>query len=184
MSTQPVQPYRRRRQFIVDKQFQSRFVLRFLLIVVASILCSHLITLGFIKLRDLSAGSSQSLMYLSTAIQPSLSFTRVFEVLWLPLLISGLLGCLLVAVLGIFFSHRIAGPLFNLKRMMQQVEDGNLDVKMCIRNHDEFHDVEEAFNRMVTGLRAHMQELEQVVDRLPEDKRKELAKILRDMRVN
>jgi nitrogen fixation/metabolism regulation signal transduction histidine kinase len=182
MQPQSNRPYKRR-QLIVDRPFQQRFIWRFLLIVVGSILLSNLVTLGFFKLRDLSDSASQNLSYFTDTIHTTLAFSRVFQVLWLPLLISGLLGCILVAVLGIFFSHRIAGPLFNLKRVMRQVEEGNLNVMMKIRNKDEFHDVEEAFNRMVGGLKFLLQDLENAVQNLPEDKKHEFEKILKEMQL-
>jgi len=151
-------------------------------IVIASILFSHWVTLGYLKVREMINPSSQSLVYLANTLNDNLAFTRFFDVLWMPLTFSAVLGSLLVLIFGVLYSHRIAGPIFNLKRMMSQVAEGNLDVMMRIRNKDEFHDVQDAFNRMVTGLKTHLEDLEEAVRKLPEPSRKEFEALLVELR--
>ncbi|MCK5219466.1 HAMP domain-containing protein, partial [bacterium] len=115
----------------------------------------------------------------ANAFSPTLVFARVLDILWLPMLFSTLLGSILIVIISLFYSHRIAGPLYNLKRMMRQIEKGNLNGIMKIRKNDEFHDVEEAFNRMLTGLKNRQEVLEKAVANLSEPGKSKIEKILK-----
>ncbi len=57
-----------------------------------------------------------------------------------------------VAVLGVLFSHRIAGAVYALKRTIKAINDGK-DVQLRLRQDDEFQDLVEGFNQMVSRLR-------------------------------
>jgi nitrogen fixation/metabolism regulation signal transduction histidine kinase len=183
MSEEKEKIIHRRKQFIVEKRFQHRVIWQFVGVVIVSIFTSHIITIAYFKIKEMIAPSSQDLMYFANTINETLAFSRVVEILWVPLLISALVGSVLIISMGIFFSHRIAGPLFNLKRMMKQIEKGNLNVTMRIRKDDEFHDVEDAFNQMVKGLQSHLRKLETAVAGLSGSHRTEMQKILRELNI-
>ncbi|MCK5243258.1 HAMP domain-containing protein [bacterium] len=150
---QPANRSNRRRQFIVAKGFQHRIIWHFIGVVIISILFSHAISLGYLKLREITQSSGRDFIYLAGNAQETLAFSSLLDVLWLPLLISALVGILIIVIFGLLYSHRIAGPLFNLKRNMRQVGEGDLNACMQIRKNDELHDVEVAFNQMVKGLK-------------------------------
>jgi nitrogen fixation/metabolism regulation signal transduction histidine kinase len=57
-----------------------------------------------------------------------------------------------LTLLGISFSHRVAGVMFSIKRTIRQINEG-MDVQLKFRAKDEFQDVQDAFNKMVRGLR-------------------------------
>jgi len=179
MQQQIKKNYRRRRQFLIEKGFQHRVIWRFGMVVIASIFFSHFITVGFLKLKEIFTPSSQDLVYFANAFSPTLAFSRILDILWLPMLFSALLGSVLIVIFSLFYSHRIAGPLYNLKRMMRQIEIGNLNVIMKIRKNDEFHDVEEAFNRMLTGLKSRREVLEKAVANLSGPDKNMMEKILK-----
>lgn len=58
-----------------------------------------------------------------------------------------------MTIIVIFISHRIAGPLHRLKQYMQSVGKGDFSVRLRFRTYDEIHDVADSFNEMVEGLR-------------------------------
>jgi methyl-accepting chemotaxis protein len=69
-------------------------------------------------------------------------------------LIGGLaLMVVLIGLLGIYFTHKVAGPVFKMKRLLKQVGDGHLHVDARLRRGDELIDFFETFTRMVEGLR-------------------------------
>jgi methyl-accepting chemotaxis protein len=173
----------RRKQYLIDKRFQNRVIWRFVSVVIGSIVVSHLVTVGFMLVREWITGSSEDLMYFSNPANETLAFTHILDILWMPMLFSALLGCTLIVLFGLFYSHRIAGPIFNLKRMMRQVEEGHLNVVMRIRVKDEFHDVESAFNQMVQGLRSRLEKVKQAVDELPEAKRRQIENLLVELKL-
>lgn len=70
----------------------------------------------------------------------------------------GLAGVLVTLVLGIgiagiMFTHKIAGPIFKMKRLFRQVGEGKLLVREKLRKGDELVHFFEAFEKMVGDLR-------------------------------
>lgn len=55
-------------------------------------------------------------------------------------------------ILTIFISHRIAGPLYKLKRAMEDVAKGNFDLRISFRKNDHFKDIQDTFNDMVQAV--------------------------------
>jgi hypothetical protein len=69
-------------------------------------------------------------------------------------LVGGLaLMVVLIGLLGIYFTHKVAGPVFKMKKLLKQVGDGHLHVDARLRRGDELVDFFETFTNMVEGLR-------------------------------
>lgn len=62
------------------------------------------------------------------------------------LAIAGLVFLATVAGIGLVFSHRSAGPLFNVKAICRQIINGDLNARINLRPEDEFRDVAEFIN--------------------------------------
>jgi nitrogen fixation/metabolism regulation signal transduction histidine kinase len=72
------------------------------------------------------------------------------------LAILGGIGVLALALgfTGIVITHRLVGPAYKLRMLLRRIADGHLRVESGLRKGDELQDVFDAFQRMVTGLRA------------------------------
>jgi methyl-accepting chemotaxis protein len=69
-------------------------------------------------------------------------------------LVGGLaMMVVLIGLLGIYFTHKVAGPIFKMKRLLGEVGAGHLHVDARLRRGDELTDFFEAFTQMVSGLR-------------------------------
>jgi nitrogen fixation/metabolism regulation signal transduction histidine kinase len=73
-------------------------------------------------------------------------------------MIGSLVGALslmvvLIGLLGIYFTHKVAGPVFKMNRLLAQVGRGNLRVEERLRRGDELKAFFETFTQMVAGLR-------------------------------
>ena len=69
-------------------------------------------------------------------------------------LVGGLsLMVLLIGVLGIYFTHKVAGPIYMMKGLLRQVGDGRLNFNRRPRKGDELQDFFEAFTVMVSMLK-------------------------------
>jgi len=175
------QPHKyRRRQFWVNKEFQRRMIGQFIVVMIGSVLLSHLITLGFLKIRELFGVAQEDMIYLTNALSETVAFTKTFEVLWLPLFLSSMIGSLVVLVFGLFYSHRLAGPLFNLKRTMSKVTQGEWNVTVGIRKNDEFHDVKESLDDLVTSMQGRIDKLNKVLKDVPEKQRVKIEEIFQE----
>ncbi len=83
----------------------------------------------------------------------------------LYVLVGGLaVMVLLIGMLGIYFTHKVAGPVYKMKLLLRQVQDGKLKVPPGrLRKGDELQDFFDTFASMVAALRARQQ---QEVDQL------------------
>jgi len=60
-----------------------------------------------------------------------------------------------IGLAGIVFTHKIAGPVFKMKRLLRQVGEGKLVLRERLRKGDELQHFFEAFEKMVEALRDH-----------------------------
>ena len=66
--------------------------------------------------------------------------------------ISGVLFLLLTGIIGIFLSHRIAGPLYKIQKTFEKIKDGDLTQRVFLRPKDELRDFAEDFNQMMDSI--------------------------------
>lgn len=60
---------------------------------------------------------------------------------------------LFIGVLGIYFTHKVAGPIYKMKLLLRQVGQGKLNFRGGLRKGDELQDFFEAFAEMTTSLK-------------------------------
>jgi methyl-accepting chemotaxis protein len=69
-------------------------------------------------------------------------------------LVGGLaLMVVAIGLLGIYFTHKVAGPVFKMKKLLKRVGEGHLHFDGKLRKGDELVDFFDAFTQMVSGLR-------------------------------
>lgn len=86
-------------------------------------------------------------------------------------LLAGLvavLGLLVVGMglVGIVFTHKVAGPIFKMKRLLREVGSGKLVVRERLRKGDELQHFFEVFEAMVAELRRRQEGEIAKVDRI------------------
>jgi nitrogen fixation/metabolism regulation signal transduction histidine kinase len=59
-----------------------------------------------------------------------------------------------IGVLGIYFTHKVAGPIYKMKLLLNQVADGRFKVNAKLRKGDELQDFFDVFAHMVDNLKA------------------------------
>lgn len=130
---------------------EPRFQIRYLLILAAGLLVQTLVTCGLITyfVREnytlfVQFGALES--ELTQVLYRELRFLIASIVATFLLFLSGTL------FLGVIFSHRIAGPIYALKRTIRAILKGE-DVELRFRHQDEFRELVDSFNEMVRKLR-------------------------------
>ncbi|MDF2693343.1 MAG: hypothetical protein K0S65_1726 [Labilithrix sp.] len=69
-------------------------------------------------------------------------------------LVAGLtLLVVLIGLLGIYFTHKVVGPIYKMKMLLRQVGDGKLNFQGKLRKGDELQDFFEVFAVMVEKLK-------------------------------
>ncbi len=67
---------------------------------------------------------------------------------------SLLLLVVLIGMLGIFITHKVAGPIFKMKQLLRQAGDGKLNFNHRLRKGDELKEFFEVFLEMVAKIRS------------------------------
>jgi len=71
-----------------------------------------------------------------------------------------------IAILSIFVSHKIAGPVYRLERSAKIIASGDLTHSVKLRYGDELRELQDAFNSMAESLRKMVEKDREVIKRL------------------
>jgi len=150
-----MKPYKRRHYYI-DKQFQTKYMLLTILLLliytfifVSIMFAPHMLTLYFdYPLAD-KAEAARAILLLHRKVWP-----------W----IGGVI--LVLGAFSIFITHKIAGPLYRLKKSLTEVAEGNLDVTVKLRKWDDLQDLADHVNQLIGELRAFVTALKSDYDML------------------
>ena len=76
------------------------------------------------------------------------AFWYVTGILW-PVLV-----CLIImtAIFSLYLTHKVAGPLYRLKVCAKELEQGNVSIRVRLRQGDELQDLAEATDRGVVAI--------------------------------
>ena len=75
-----------------------------------------------------------------------------WELIVPPILINNLFMLIGVSVIGVFYSHRIAGPVYRINRELQRVLDGEKGVKIALRHKDKMQELAVRINQLLEEL--------------------------------
>jgi HAMP domain-containing protein len=133
-----------RRQYISHKKFQFRLVGTLLILVLIATLVTTVINHYFLlsSMVDFTMEYGRG----PTGMELLVASVRPLAII-LPVVF------VVLAIMVVFISHRIAGPLYRLKQYMEKIENGDYSVTLKFRQNDAIHDVADSFNRMVAGIK-------------------------------
>lgn len=157
----------RRRQYLINWDFQLRYVgfligVACLLTLVFIVAAKYYIHLNFTALLE-------SGLVTSALTQEFLTIEKNFLNQNLVSLFLAIIGVLTVT--GIILTHRIAGPLFALKRKMNDLIDhGISDEPFHVRRSDEFQDLVETFNKLTSSFKKQLDEKEERIKTYEKEK--------------
>jgi hypothetical protein len=73
-------------------------------------------------------------------------------------LVGGLTAMVfLIGMLGIYITHKVAGPIYKMKLLLRQVGEGRLTFSGKLRKGDELQDFFETFLKMVADIRSRQE---------------------------
>lgn len=134
--------YERRHTYLINKELQGRFAA----FVITILIGYSLILLIFQKLSK------------------SIAF---------PLMIPIVFGVLIVfvGVVSLFYSHRVAGPLFALQRATKEIANGDLLIRLNMRKESNiaFHQIAENVNAIRENFRETVFKMEDKLIRLSKE---------------
>jgi methyl-accepting chemotaxis protein len=140
---------RRRRTYFIEKKFQADFIIRFCLLVVGG----GLLTTALVYIFS-SRAASVSIVNSRVVVRSTADFI-------LPVLVQNVAVTMIVVGLAtiavtLLYSHRIAGPLYRFKKVLEAMGEGDYSAAFKIRNLDQLKILAGALNDAVVNNRARI----------------------------
>lgn len=136
----------RRKIYFIEKNFQTRFILRFCLLV----LIGTLVFAGMIYF--LGRGTS-TLTFLHAKARVLSTSDFLFPILVQTAIVVTIVVSIFTIILTLFISHKIAGPLYRLKKELDTIGKGMFPEDFRIRKKDQLQDLAKSLSSMVKGLK-------------------------------
>jgi len=133
----------RRRQYIIKKGLQFRYIgLIFSLAFIASLVTGWTVfATGWHFL-----GEKLSSVY------PQGRLVYVLRATNLALIRNLLFISPLIFILGLLFSHKIAGPVYRIEKTLADISKGNLGLRIKLRKGDELVDIADTINNLAESF--------------------------------
>jgi hypothetical protein len=161
----------KRTTYVIDKKFQFRFVATFLLYIILSLV---IFTAGVTVLywaRYMAGDMVFSEIFLVSKQVPRLDTDgkpmknpdgslvteaqtipqemNRMEIVVPPILLNNLIIMLIISILGIFYSHRIAGPVYRIDKDIEKALAGEKGIKIRLRKGDKLQELAEKVNKLI-----------------------------------
>ena len=110
---------------------------------------------GDVKIEVLQPHPFDGSGYVMTATEQ----TTLVKLLWPSLMVCVLAALGFTFVYGIYISHRMAGPLYRIRRILADMSRGDLRQEIRLRNKDEFKPLAQTVNELMLQWRLQIKEL-------------------------
>jgi len=149
----------KRKQYFINKTFQSEFILKFCGLVILGSAAFGVILFLFSKHTLTTSFENSRLMIKSTAdyIFPGLLFGGAITAV-----ITALAACVIV----ILMTHRIVGPMHRFEKYIKEIGSGMLNSDLKIRRKDQFQNMADSLNNMTKDLKFGLGEVNAVSNKL------------------
>ncbi len=151
--------YTKRRKFFIDRKFQSKFIIKFcLLIILACILFGGLIYLLSSETTTTTFENSR-LVIKSTAdyLLPLLALTSLVTII--------IVGLAMI-ITTLFISHKIAGPAYRFEKVANTIASGDLTLDVSLRPKDQLQPIAKGLTEMIKKLRSQVLKIKERISEL------------------
>ncbi len=149
----------KRRNYFINKGFQTEFILKFCgLVAVGCVIFG--ISLYIFSNRTLTTSFENSrLVVKSTAdyLLPGLLFGGI---------IVGLVSVIAASIIVLLMTHRLVGPMYRFEKHAQKIGSGEIYSDLNIREKDQFQNMVGSFNKMTDDLSMGLLNVMQVSEKL------------------
>jgi methyl-accepting chemotaxis protein len=142
-------PTNRRKTYLINPRFQWRFIGFMAVVSLLAILLlfvSNILFFQDMAREARSVGLSPDNPYFDFLKEQRLVLSRLYFT------VSAVVFALMMG-LGIMYSHRIAGPMYQLNNKMKRIAAGEELTPIRFRRKDQFQELAENFNAMIEKLK-------------------------------
>ena len=145
----------RRRNYFIKKDLQGKYIFSFFLFVILG-------SIFFTIIFSLLSTNTLTIVYenydLKIGKTPVMLIKEILRAHWIFITAGGLI----VVVLSMFLTHRVAGPLFRFEKSVEEMLSGNLDFQIQLRSKDEGKELAEKMNRLIGMLSSRIGEMREL----------------------
>ncbi|WP_045226691.1 HAMP domain-containing protein [Methyloterricola oryzae] len=141
----------KRRTVFIQRAFQGRFIAWMLVMILLFAVCSAFI-LYLLLASDLQSEARSAHLRIADTWQ------KLGTSIVIGNLVSAVFAGICVAVVVLYISHKIAGPMYRFQKLFGEVGRGNLDLRASLREHDQMKELAAAFDDMLEALRRQREE--------------------------
>jgi methyl-accepting chemotaxis protein len=149
----------RRKRFIIEGNFQTRFILRFILVVVGATLLSTGAIMGLFYFKYHAGGADLESLIVVITPKGETNVAGLFQIILTPLIVANLIVLCVIIPYSLFYSHKVAGPIYRLEQSMDLLLGGDMDFIITLRRNDEFKYLADKMNALIDYMRRNIGEV-------------------------
>ncbi|MCX5692195.1 MAG: methyl-accepting chemotaxis protein [Candidatus Omnitrophica bacterium] len=142
----------KRRIYFIEKSFQAKFIMKFCGLVALG----GLLTIGLLYLW---AARATTVSIVNSRVVVTNTANFILPLLIQTVIIATVAVAIATICVTLFVSHKIAGPLYRFKKIMEALGEGDFLNQVKIRNGDQFQDLAKIFDNMIAKNRAKIKAL-------------------------
>lgn len=155
--TAHIEPKFKRTRYFVHTKFQLKYVgLILILMFVTAILCSYVVYYTSMILLGEKLAS----------VYPQGRLSSIIGSVNVRMMLTVLLMAPIVAVIGIYLSHKIAGPADRMEKVLNLMASNDLRSRMVLRKGDELTMIALAINRLQDSLKKTILDQKEAIDKV------------------
>lgn len=162
----------KRKQLVVDKGFQFRFVSTFLFSILGALILFSALVGGYYWLSSMAGENlfkefitiDRQVIEKQTVVEDGVEKTvevpttktivglKRWELVLPAILVNNLVIMIIVSVIGIYYSHRIAGPVYRINEDIKRALQGESEVRVKLRTKDGLQELANMVNLLIEQL--------------------------------
>lgn len=150
-----------RKHYLIDKQFQLAFIMKFCSVVVFSSLVIGAMIFFFTK-----DSTTVAIENTRVFVKPTADF--ILPQIVVTIIVVATVFSVVLFAMSLFATHRIVGPMYRLRKEIDNVRGGDLTGAFIIRDKDQLKGLAKSLGDMGAVLRQKHVELKDRTDSLKE----------------
>ena len=149
----------RRKTYVIERNFQTRFILRFILVIVGATLVSTGALLGVFYFKFQFGTAELNNLIIMITPEGTTDVSSLFKIVLIPILAANLLILCVIVPYSLVYSHKVAGPVYRFQKSLDMILEGQLDFMIRLRKKDEFKNIAEKMNSLIDYMRRNIEEV-------------------------
>lgn len=146
-----------RKNYFIEKSMQSKFIVTLMLLIfLVSVItvCNVYVIYEYVHSNAVSGQGDTGF------------FSVAFNLMGYRLFLIGMVNIIIVAIIGVFYSHQFAGPSYKIEKSIKQIAEGDLSFKVTLRKSDTMHNIAESLNVMVDNFRSVLKKAAELTNQI------------------